>query len=95
MVADSPQVVQTCMVTHECIIFVYILLYSQQIERVIEDRARSVDVVKHKYYDLLYCFHTTRQNYRKGMYLLYSMYAYRKACSLAQHLHDRYSQLPL
>ena len=37
-----------------------------QIENVIEDRARSVDLIKHKYYDLLYCFHTTRQNYRKG-----------------------------
>ena len=37
-----------------------------QIVRVMEDRARSMDLMKHKYYDLLYCYHTTKQNYRKG-----------------------------
>ena len=79
------------MVTHECIIMSYMHLYSQQIERVIEERARSVDVVKHKYYDLLYCFHTTRQNYRKGMY----MYNARNMFFGPIPLHDSYSQLPL
>lgn len=38
-----------------------------QIVRVMEDRARSMDLMKHKYYDLLYCYHTTKQNYRKGV----------------------------
>ena len=46
-------------------IFVYTLCYVQ-IEKVMEDRARSVDLLKSKYYDLLYCFHITRKKYRKG-----------------------------
>ena len=37
-----------------------------QIVSVMEDRARSVDLMKHKYYDLLYCYHITKHNYRKG-----------------------------
>ena len=37
-----------------------------QIEKVIELRARTVDVTGHSYYDLLYCFHTSRGNHRKG-----------------------------
>ena len=40
-------------------------------EKIIELRARSVDVTKHDYYNLLYCFHVCRSNYRKGMYKKY------------------------
>ena len=46
--------------SHDC----HVLLL--EIEGVIETRARSVDVMKHNYYDLLYCFHTHRNNFRKG-----------------------------
>jgi len=42
-----------------------------EIEKVIEERARTVDITKHSYYDLLYCFHTTRGNYRKSAYVMY------------------------
>ena len=37
-----------------------------QIEDVIEMRAQSVSVVNHNYYDLLYCFHMSRGNFKKG-----------------------------
>ena len=50
---------------HQC----PVVLCLSQIERVIEVRARSVDVTKHSYYDLLYCFHTSRGNHRKGEWL--------------------------
>jgi nuclear pore complex protein Nup160 len=30
-----------------------------------------VDLLKHKYYDLLYCFHTTKHNYRKAASVMY------------------------
>jgi len=31
-----------------------------------EQRARSVEVVKYQYYSLLYCYHIARNNRRKG-----------------------------
>ena len=31
-----------------------------------ESRARSLDISKHKYYDLLYAFHIKRNNFRAG-----------------------------
>ena len=31
-----------------------------------EMKARSVDVLSNRYYDLLYCYHMSRENYWKG-----------------------------
>eukprot|EP00731_Ephydatia_muelleri_P011737 Em0006g631a len=42
-----------------------------EVERVMENRARSVDLTKHNYYDLLYCFYTSRGNYRKAASVMY------------------------
>lgn len=38
-----------------------------KVEEVIEMRARSVDIVNHCYYDLLYCYNISRNNLRKGV----------------------------
>lgn len=67
------------------ILYMYFLV---QVERVIEDRARSLDMVKHKYYDLLYCFHTTKQNYRKGIYVHVHVYT---EYSVHIHTHVHYT----
>lgn len=40
------------------------------LERIIEGRARSLDVVNNDYYNFLYAFHTLKGSMRKGRYLL-------------------------
>jgi len=37
-----------------------------QVVRILESRAKSVELTKHNYYDLLYAFHVRRNNYRQG-----------------------------
>lgn len=37
-----------------------------QVVGIIESRARGLDLLTHNYYELLYAFHITRHNYRKG-----------------------------
>ena len=38
----------------------------EDFEQIIEARARSVDLTVNNYYDFLYSFHVTKENYRKG-----------------------------
>lgn len=50
---------------------------------ILETRARSVDLTKHNYYDLLYAFHVYRGNFRKGLWFISVLCIYklpRKAC---------------
>ena len=37
-----------------------------EVVAILESRARSIDLTKHNYYDLLYAFHVYRQNFRTG-----------------------------
>jgi len=37
-----------------------------QVVNILESRARSIELSKHRYYELLYAFHIKRNNYRKG-----------------------------
>ena len=38
------------------------------LETVIESRARSVDLTVNNYYEFLYSFHIAKENYRKGFF---------------------------
>jgi hypothetical protein len=38
----------------------------EDLETVIESRARSVDLTVNNYYEFLYSFHIAKENYRKG-----------------------------
>ena len=38
----------------------------EDLEMIIESRARSVDLTVNNYYDFLYSFHVMKENYRKG-----------------------------
>lgn len=43
-----------------------------EVVRVIEDRARTTgDLMKQKYYDLLYCYHTTHSDFRRAASVMY------------------------
>ena len=43
------------------------VMWYDQVEDIIEARARSMDIsAAHSCYDLLYSYHVTRSNYRKG-----------------------------
>ena len=35
-----------------------------------ESHARTVDIMTHNYYDMLYAFHVFRGNYRKGLQII-------------------------
>ena len=41
------------------------------LEMIIESRARSVDLKVNNYYDFLYSFHVTKENYRKAAHVMY------------------------
>ncbi|XP_057705577.1 nuclear pore complex protein Nup160 isoform X2 [Corythoichthys intestinalis] len=43
----------------------YVDLHDEVVS-IIESRARSMDLLAHNYYELLYCFHVNRHNYRKA-----------------------------
>ncbi len=45
--------------------FPYIDMF-EDLETIIESRARSVDLNVNNYYDFLYSFHISKENYRKG-----------------------------
>uniref|UniRef100_A0A8C6NZ01 Nucleoporin 160 n=1 Tax=Nothobranchius furzeri TaxID=105023 RepID=A0A8C6NZ01_NOTFU len=45
--------------------FPYVHLHDEVVS-IIESRARSLDLLTHNYYELLYAFHITRHNYRKA-----------------------------
>jgi nuclear pore complex protein Nup160 len=38
----------------------------EELEHIIEARARSVDLSVNNYYDFLYSFHISKENFRKG-----------------------------
>ena len=38
----------------------------EEVVAILESRARSIDLLKQSYYDLLYSFHVLRGNFRKG-----------------------------
>ena len=42
----------------------------EDLENIIESRARSVDLSVNNYYDFLYSFHISKENYRKGNMLM-------------------------
>jgi len=46
--------------------FIVSCAHCYQVVNILESRARSIEVSKHRYYDLLYAFHVKRSNYRKG-----------------------------
>lgn len=48
--------------------FPYIDMF-EDLEQIIEARARSVDLTVNNYYDFLYSFHVTKENYRKGNFI--------------------------
>jgi len=43
-----------------------------ELEMVIETRARSVDLFVNYYYEFLYSFHVAKDNYRKGLIFSYT-----------------------
>lgn len=45
--------------------FPYVDMY-EDLERIVEERARSVDLLKNNYYNFLYSFHINKGNMRKG-----------------------------
>lgn len=45
--------------------FPYVDMY-EDLERIVEGRARSVDLMENNYYNFLYSFHVNKQNMRKG-----------------------------
>lgn len=45
--------------------FPYIDMF-EDLEQIIETRARSVDLSVNNYYDFLYSFHVSKENFRKG-----------------------------
>lgn len=49
----------------------------EEVVHILESRARSIDLVKQNYYDLLYSFHVSRGNFRKGLWDLESFYIIR------------------
>ena len=40
----------------------------QEVISILEARARSIDLMQHSYYDILYSFYVIRNNFRKGSY---------------------------
>ena len=43
----------------------------EDLEAIIESRARSVDLTVNNYYDFLYSFHVMKENYRKAAHVMY------------------------
>ncbi|WAR01460.1 NU160-like protein [Mya arenaria] len=43
----------------------------EEVENILESRARCMDLTSYNYYDLLYAFHIFRNNYRKGGSVMY------------------------
>ena len=41
------------------------------VETIIESRARSADLSVNNYYDFLYSFHVMKENYRKAAHVMY------------------------
>ena len=41
------------------------------LEHIIEERARSVDLNSNRYYDFLYSFHVSKDNYRKAAHVMF------------------------
>ena len=44
-----------------------------ELETVIETRARSVDLAVNNYYEFLYSFHISKENYRKGSIICFQL----------------------
>lgn len=55
----------------DLISFPYVDMY-EDLERIVEGRARSVDLMENNYYNFLYSFHINKQNMRKGEFLFYN-----------------------
>uniref|UniRef100_A0A8D0A5A8 Nucleoporin 160 n=1 Tax=Sander lucioperca TaxID=283035 RepID=A0A8D0A5A8_SANLU len=52
--------------------FSYVNLHDQVVG-IIESRARSLDLLSHNYYELLYAFHINRHNYRKAGTVMFEL----------------------
>lgn len=53
----------------DLISFPYVDMYDD-LERIVEGRARSVDLMENNYYNFLYSFHVNKQNMRKGNFFI-------------------------
>ena len=51
----------------DLVLFPYVDMY-EDLERIVEGRARSVDLMENNYYNFLYSFHVNKGNLRKGSY---------------------------
>ncbi|EGI69420.1 Nuclear pore complex protein Nup160-like protein [Acromyrmex echinatior] len=66
----------------DLISFPYIDMY-EDLERIVEGRARSVDLMENNYYNFLYSFHVNKQNMRKAASIMYE-----QAMRLSQEPHS-------
>ena len=67
--------------------FPYIDMF-EDLENIIESRARSVDLTIYNYYDFLYSFHITKENYRKGRKFIFD-FSIRKSHFVNNHYFAR------
>ena len=68
---ENPFVNITSVLPLQLASYPYIDMFDE-LEMVIESRARSVDLALNNYYDFLYSFHISKENYRKGYNCLIS-----------------------
>ncbi|CAK9826764.1 Nuclear pore complex protein Nup160 homolog [Anthophora retusa] len=54
----------------DLILFPYVDMY-EDLERIVEGRARSVDLMENNYYNFLYSFHINKENMRKAASVMY------------------------
>ncbi|XP_032683313.1 nuclear pore complex protein Nup160 homolog [Odontomachus brunneus] len=66
----------------DLISFPYVDMY-EDLERIVEGRARSVDLMENNYYNFLYSFHVNKQNMRKAASVMYE-----QAMRLSQESHS-------
>ncbi|XP_071559183.1 nuclear pore complex protein Nup160 homolog isoform X2 [Temnothorax nylanderi] len=66
----------------DLISFPYVDMY-EDLERIVEGRARSVDLMENNYYNFLYSFHVNKQNMRKAASIMYE-----QAMRLSQEPHS-------
>ncbi|XP_012217112.2 nuclear pore complex protein Nup160 homolog [Linepithema humile] len=66
----------------DLISFPYVDMY-EDLERIVEGRARSVDLMENNYYNFLYSFHVNKQNMRKAASVMYE-----QAMRLSQEPHS-------
>lgn len=66
----------------DLVLFPYVDMY-EDLERIVEGRARSVDLMENNYYNFLYSFHVNKGNFRKAASVMYE-----QAMRLGQESHS-------